>query len=176
MGVPKFPKLGLSWLWGPITLSEDLWLRWGLKQSFSSCWELSNGMWHVTCTQEIQGDSWLLVVGSQIVNLTPSLSFGCNLCFKYSNGSCEPILDVYIPITFQWYKEFFDPMVLTFVIALWKFRSSAEIQLSKWELTWECAGSFPHSLLHSQEHEMWLPCLSLGPHLCKPLPWSQTQD
>jgi hypothetical protein len=28
------------------------------------------------------------------------------------------------------------------------------LQLSKWELTWECAGSFPHTLLHSREHEM----------------------
>ncbi len=30
VGVPKFPKLGLSQLWRPITLCEDFWLRWGL--------------------------------------------------------------------------------------------------------------------------------------------------
>jgi hypothetical protein len=29
MGVPKFPKLGLPWLWGPITLRSDLRLKWG---------------------------------------------------------------------------------------------------------------------------------------------------
>jgi hypothetical protein len=33
---------------------------------------------------------------SQIGNLTPGLSFGYNLRFKYPNGSCEPILDIYV--------------------------------------------------------------------------------
>jgi hypothetical protein len=27
-------------------------------------------------------------------------------------------------------------------------------ELLKWEFTWECEGSFPHTLLHSWEHEM----------------------
>ncbi len=40
------------------------------------------------------GNSWLLVVESQIDNLTLDLSFGHNLCFKYPNGSFEPILDM----------------------------------------------------------------------------------
>jgi hypothetical protein len=43
-------------------------------------------MWHTTFTQINQGDSRVLVVESQIGNLTPSLSFGHNLCFKYENG------------------------------------------------------------------------------------------
>jgi hypothetical protein len=30
-GVLKFPKLGFPWFWGPITLREDLRLKWGLK-------------------------------------------------------------------------------------------------------------------------------------------------
>jgi hypothetical protein len=94
MGIPKFPKLGLLWLWGPIILCADLWLRWGLEQSCSPHRELSNSMSHATCTQGNQINSWLLVVGSQIINLTPSLSFGHNLCFKCPNGSCEPILDI----------------------------------------------------------------------------------
>ncbi len=64
-------------------------------------------MWHTTCTQENQGDSWLLVIGSQIANLIPNPSCGHNLCFEYPIGSCEPILDIYIPITLQWYKEKF---------------------------------------------------------------------
>ncbi len=50
VGVLKFLKLGLSQLWGLITLCVDLRLRWGLKQNCSSCQKLSNGMWHVTCT------------------------------------------------------------------------------------------------------------------------------
>jgi hypothetical protein len=72
--------------------------------------KLFNGMSHASCTHGNQGDSWLLMVGSQIVNLTPSPSFGHNLCFKCPNGLYEPILDMYIPKTFQWYKKIFNPM------------------------------------------------------------------
>jgi hypothetical protein len=57
-----------------------------------------------------QGDSRLFVVGSQIGNLTFGPSFGHNLCFKYPNESCEPILDMYVPKDFQWYKELFNAM------------------------------------------------------------------
>jgi hypothetical protein len=99
--VPKFLKLGLPQLWRPITLCADLWLRWSLKQCCSPCRELSNGMWNATYTQGNQGDSWFLVIKSQIGNLTPGPSFGHNLCFRYPNGSCEPILDIYVPKAFQ---------------------------------------------------------------------------
>jgi hypothetical protein len=64
-------------------------------------------MWHVTCTQENWVNFWLLVVGNQIANLTPDLSFGHNLCFRCPNGWCEPILDIYTLIHFQWYNEHF---------------------------------------------------------------------
>jgi hypothetical protein len=101
MGVPKFPKLGLLQLWGPVTLCADLWLGWGPKQSCSPCWELSKNMSHATYTQGSRIDSQLLVVGSQIANLTPSLSFGHNLCFKCPNESYEHILDIYVSINFQ---------------------------------------------------------------------------
>jgi len=101
LGVRKFPKLRLLELCKPITLCEDLWLRWGLKQSCSPYWELSNDMWHATYTQINQGDSRLLVVGSQIGNLTLDPSFGHNLCFKCPNGSCKHILDIYIQRDFQ---------------------------------------------------------------------------
>jgi hypothetical protein len=50
------------------------------------------------------------MVGGQIGSLTPVLSFGHNLCFNYPNGSCKPILNIYIPRVFQWYKELFNPM------------------------------------------------------------------
>ncbi len=94
----------LSWLWRCITLCVDLRSRWGLKQSFSPCWELFNGMSHATWMKGNWGDLWLLMVGSQIIK------FGHNLCLKCPNGSCEPILDIYVPKAFQWYKELFDPM------------------------------------------------------------------
>jgi len=67
-------------------------------------------MLHTICTQRNRVDSRLLVVGSQIANLTPNLSFGHNFCFKCPNGSCEPILDIYVSIAFQWYKELFEPL------------------------------------------------------------------
>jgi hypothetical protein len=49
------------------------------------------------------------MVGSQIGNLTFGPSFGHKLCFKYSNGSCKPILDIYIPKYFQKHKKLFNP-------------------------------------------------------------------
>jgi hypothetical protein len=110
MGVLKFPKLGLTQLWRPITLCADLWVMWCLKQRFSPCRELSNSMWHATFTQGSQGDFRLLMVGSQIDNLTHDPSFGYNLCFNHPNESCEPIVNIYIPIVFQWYKELFNLM------------------------------------------------------------------
>jgi len=67
-------------------------------------------MWHATHKQGNQGDSRLLVVESQISNLTPGLSFGHNLSFKCPNGSCEPIFDIYVTRVFQKYNEFFSPM------------------------------------------------------------------
>jgi hypothetical protein len=84
---------------------------WSPKKICSPCWELFNDMLHTTYTQVNHGDSWLLMVRSQIGTLTPNLSFGHNLCFKYSNGTCEPILDIYVLITFQWYKVILNPMI-----------------------------------------------------------------
>jgi len=94
LGVSKFPKLGLLRLRSPISLYSYLWLKWGLKQSYSPCRDLSNNMLHPTFTQGNWGDSWLLMLGSQIGNLIPDPSFGHNLCLKCPNGSCEPILNI----------------------------------------------------------------------------------
>ncbi len=105
VGVPKSPKLGLSQLWSPITLRANLRSKWSLKQSCSSRRELSNGMSHTLCRQVNRVDSRLFVVGSQIANLTPDLSFGHNLCFRYPNEQCEPILDICVPRAFEWYKK-----------------------------------------------------------------------
>jgi len=63
------------------------------------------------------------MVESQFDNLTPDLSFGHNLCFKYPNGSCEPILDIYVLRSFQWYKKLFNPMNFdncNFPLKIWK--------------------------------------------------------
>jgi hypothetical protein len=50
------------------------------------------------------------MVKSQIANLTFYFSFGYNLCFKYPNGSCKPILNIYVLRALHWYKELFNPM------------------------------------------------------------------
>jgi hypothetical protein len=133
------------------------------------------------------------MVRNQICNLTLGPSFGHNLCFKYSNGSCELILNIYILRNVQWYKVSFNPMSFDPCNRLLKIRKSIGIPTPKvgvhlgvqenvgeWTPTfpselplWECGGSFPHTLLHSREHEMWLLGFTLGPQLCKPLPWSR---
>jgi hypothetical protein len=91
-------------------------------------------MWHATCTQGNRGDSWLLVVGSRIGNLTPGPSFGHNLCFKCPNGSCEPILDIYVPRHFQWYKKLFNPMGFDPCNHSLKIRESIETPTPKVEI------------------------------------------
>jgi hypothetical protein len=107
-GVPKLPRLELSQLCGAITSCSDLRSKQGLKQSCSSHRELSNGVLHTTCTHGSRVDSSHFVVGSQIASLTHGLSFCHNFYCRCPNGSCEPILDIYTSITFQWYKEIFN--------------------------------------------------------------------
>jgi len=100
MGVLKLPRLGLPQLWGPITLCVNLRLKWGLKQSCSTCQELSNGMSHAICTQGTQVDSRFLVIRSQTAILTPDPPFGHTLCFICPNGLYKLILDIYVPRAF----------------------------------------------------------------------------
>jgi hypothetical protein len=110
VGVPKSCQLGLPRLWSPITLRANLGSKCSLKQSCSSHWELFNDMLHTLCSQVNQVNSWLFLVGSQIGSLTPSPSFGHNLCFRCPNEQCEPILDMYVLKSFQWYIERQKPL------------------------------------------------------------------
>jgi hypothetical protein len=104
-GVRKLSQFRLPRLWELITPSSDLQLGWGLNKTCSYCQELSNDVLHSTCTHRDRVDSRLLVVGSQIANLTPGLFFDHNLCYRYPNGSCKAILDIYTSRPFQRYKE-----------------------------------------------------------------------
>ncbi len=135
LGLPsessKIPTLGTSIILGPITLHVDLRLKWDLKQSYSSCWELFNNISHVTYTQGNRGDSRLLMVESQVVILAPDLSFGHNLCLKCPNGSCEPILNIYVPKKFQWYNELFNTMGFDRYNRFLKIWKSIEIPIPK---------------------------------------------
>jgi hypothetical protein len=135
-------------------------------------------MSHATCTQGNWGNSQHLVVNSQIANLTLDLSFGHNLCVKCSNGSCEPILDIYVPRAFQWYKELSNPM------GFWPLKLLSEDSGVHRDFNSQSGSSFgnvhvqfSHSpiLSTSREHEMWFSGFYFGLHLYKPLPCSWTQ-
>jgi hypothetical protein len=107
-GVPKLSRFELPRLWTTITFHLDLRLGRGLNQTCSPPRELSNAVSHSTWWHRIRVDSWLLVVGSQIVSLTPDLSFAHNLGCRCPNGSCKAILDMYTSRNFQWYKKHFN--------------------------------------------------------------------
>jgi hypothetical protein len=174
--VPKFPKLGLPQLWGPILSFVDLWLRWGIKQSCSLRWKHFNDMWKTTWMQGNRGNSWFLVVGSQIGNLTPDPSFAHNLHFRYPNGSCEPILDIYIPRAFQWYKELFNLMSFDSCNRSLKIRESIGIPIPKMGVPLGVWGFIPsHYFAFSRTWNV-TPGFLLGPHSCKPLLWSWAQN
>ncbi len=168
---PKSRQRGLPWLWSPITLWADLGSRCGLKQSCSSRWDLSNSMSHSLYRQVNRVDSWLFVVGSQTASLTPSPSFGHNLCFKCLNEQCEPILDIYVQELSNDIKNATSHRVLTLEIALWNFESPPGLHFPKWELPWECECSLPHTPSHSWECVMWFPGSLLVCTLVASLPW-----
>ncbi len=172
VGVPKLRQPGLPQLWSRITLRADLGSRRGLKQSCSSRRELSNGMSHVICSPVFRVDSRLLVVGSQnwqtLGNSTPGPSFAHNLCFRCPNEQCEPILDIYASIAFQWYKERnkplrFDPSNLS--LKFWESTGTPSpkvgVALGVWWLTPSHSPSLPRV-------SDVTPRLPLGPHPCNP--------
>ncbi len=169
LGVPEdsnFPLLGVwvssSHLSQSGVATTDLRLKWSMKQCCSPNRELSNGMSHATCVKGNWGDSRLLVVGSQTTNLTPGPSFGHNLFFRCPNGSCEPILDFYVSISFQWYEKCLKPLGFDLCnpsLNIWESNGTPTHNMG---VHLECQGSFPHTLLHSRGMRQWLPGLVLA--------------
>jgi hypothetical protein len=168
-GVPKLHQSGLLQLWRRITSCADLRLQCSLKQSYSPHRELSNGMSHVACTQQNRVDSWLLMVESQIANLTPGLSFAHNLCFRCPNEQYEPILDIYTSIAFQWYKELLEMKSFN------PCNCALKIQESFRDSNSQHGSSLGSVRVHSLTLFALpgacgvLPGLPLGPQLCNPL-------
>jgi hypothetical protein len=154
-GVPKLSRFGFPGLWAFITSRPKFGSRRGLNQSCISRQELSNAMSHSCwrCREEL--DSWLLVVGSQIANLTRGLSFAHNLGCRCPNGSCEVILDIYTSKNFQWHKEHpnarcFDPW--NRALNFWESRKTPISH------SWEC-GLHPHTYPKvGLRHCMWSAC------------------
>jgi hypothetical protein len=90
-------------------------------------------MWHATSTQVNQGDFHLLMVESQIGNVTFGPSFGHNLY--------KTILDIYVQRDFQWYNKLFNPMSFDLCNRPLKIRKCIGTLTPK---LWECEGSFLH--------------------------------
>jgi hypothetical protein len=133
-------------------------------------------MSHTIYTQGNWGNSQLLVVGSQIRDLTFDPSFGHNLCFRCPNGSCEPILDIYVPRFFQWYRELFNTLGFDPCNCSLKICESTETPTPKVGVplgVWGFIPSHPFTPLGAWDVTLGLP---LGPHLCKPLPWLLTRS
>jgi hypothetical protein len=167
VGVSKSLRLGVPQLCETITSCIDLRSRQVLNRSCSPRRKLSNDMLHATCTQGNHVDSWLFVVGSQTTNLTPSFSFGHNLCCKCPNESCEPSLDIYTSIYFQWYKELLKAKGFDLYNRFLKFRESTGTPTPKMGVhlgVWVFILTLP-TLLSS----------SLGSHSYEPLLWLRAQ-
>jgi hypothetical protein len=73
------PGFGLPGLWDIIASRPNLQSGQGLNQTCSPLRELSNAMLHSPSARRERVDSRLLVVRSQIANLTPGPSFAHNL-------------------------------------------------------------------------------------------------
>jgi hypothetical protein len=134
--VPKLSQFGVSRLWQLITPCSDLRLGWGLKETSSSPWGLSNGVPHSACTHGGRVDSWLLVVGSQIGSLTLGPSFAHNLCCRCPNGQCEAILDIYVSRPFKRYKEHFKARCFepwNRVLSFWESRRTLKSHFQECE-------------------------------------------
>jgi len=175
VGILKLCQMGLLQLWNPITLRANLGLQCGPKKSCSSRRKFFQ--WYVARLLKLSKSGQFLTFFGRESNyqfdssLTFSPSFGHNLCFRCPNEQCEPILNIYALIAFQWYKNATRHWILTPEIALWSFGSPLGLHLPKWELPWECEGS----LLHTPSHFLTFPgvCdvtpgLIFDPHPCKP--------
>jgi hypothetical protein len=102
---PETVPGGVPELWELITPDCEVWLQRGLDQTRSPRRDLSNDVSHSPFGGREDVDSWLLVVGSQIVSLTPGPSFAHNLGDRCPNGQCEVIFDIYASRPFQWHQE-----------------------------------------------------------------------
>jgi hypothetical protein len=100
--------------------------------------------------------------------LTPSPSFGHNLCFRCLNELCDPILNIYFPRDFQWYKERHKPLSFDPSNRSLKFRESTGIPSPKVGVALWVWGFTPSHFLTPPGVCDVTPELPLGPHPCNP--------
>jgi len=97
---------------------------------------------------------------------------GHNLCFNHPNKSCEPILDIYVPRVFQWFKDFdnligFDPY--NWSLKIWEFIGTSIPKVGAHLGMWGFIPSHSPTLLGAWDVTSGLPSW------CAPLPWSRAQ-
>jgi hypothetical protein len=77
--------------------------------------------------------------------------------------------------SFPWHKEIFNLMNFDSCNRPLKIQESIGTLTPTMGAHLGVWGSFPHTLLHYREHEMWFPSFTFSLHLCKPLLWSPAQ-
>jgi len=100
--------------------------------------------------------------------LTPNPSFGHNLCFRCLNEQCEPILDIYIPRSFQWYRKRHNPLNFDPSNRSLKFRESTGSPSPKVGVALGVWGFTPSHFLTLSGACDVTPGLLLGPQPCNP--------
>jgi hypothetical protein len=98
---PEIVPIRVSGLWELIIPDCRVSSRRGVNQSCSPRRDLSNDILHFQFGGREEVDSRLLVIESQIANLTPGPSFDHNLGCRCSNDQCEAIFDIYASRPFQ---------------------------------------------------------------------------
>jgi hypothetical protein len=164
-GSPEIPINGIlttlgahNFVWKP-TIDKRFWAKLYLSsRSFQ---------WYVARHLNARKSRWFLTfsgfgfwVGSQIGNLTPGFSFGHNLCLKCPNGSCKPILNIYVPRNFQWYKENFNLLGFDLCNFFIKIQESTETPTPKVGAplgVWRFIPSHSHTLLGTWNVTLGLP-------------------
>ncbi len=96
---------GVSGLWELITPDCQVWSRRGRNQTCSPHRDLFNALSQFSFRGRQEVNSRLLVVGSQIANLTPGPSFAHNLGNRCPNGQCKAIFDIYASRPFRRHQE-----------------------------------------------------------------------
>jgi hypothetical protein len=109
------------------------------------------------------------MVKSQIDTLTPGFSFGHNLYCKYSNGSCEPILNIFVLRTFQWCKELFNLISYDLSNRSQKIWKSIRFPTPKMRPHLGVCGLIPSHSLALLGVWMWVLGCIFGPQLSMPL-------
>jgi hypothetical protein len=124
-------------------------------------------MSHTPIARRDRVDSRLLVVGSQIANLTPGPSFAHNLGWRCPSESCEAILNIYTSRPFQWYQKHsnarcFDPC--NQALSFWEFRRIPSPQL--WETNTNSLINTPSrfTMLQYAKFEIMGSCNSFSNH------------